>query len=672
MRYFSNLNSVNSLCLIQSKTSHDVSQLVFAFQNRALRSYTAQNSFSAISSTHIARASNLNLAFFKTNKSFFRAANTIKLCKYSTFAKNTILPQLNLSYSSSSQAFENPEPAKNIVYPMYVTYTDEGTIRVDARKSPQIIGTISTRGVREINQDKVNFRPLRIPGMIVERKDKNSAQVMGFSIFDGHGGTNCSQYLNDHLLTEIENITPQCLVDVISTYRKFGPLWSEYTPESLSRMLSFLEKELGLQSYLTLEERITLAYLKLDLMIGQFHWSEKQGSTACSVLIWDTEGLPFWAKDSNIQIMVANCGDTKAILCDTIDGGYARALTKPHNPSLLSEKTRLEKYGTLISVDSYGEERVMSMVANTRAFGDWLLKPFGIIAEPEITTTSITTTDAAFLVIVCDGVTDVMTDQEIVDCAKGSKTAEAAAKKIQTTAEQLNSLDNLSVVVIRLAGWENPSLVDLTKDFRLERVKNSESMKKFQGVLKNNMENIKKRENGISSGIKIKLINPSKLLDKIFSLKTKAFSRVITQDHLSSNVLPKAKQLSVREIESRIAMLRSQFTMRSADEEIDLGDGASDSGDIISTTELMRLTLNVLGKSSSPVKLDFDQSTPKVQVQTLSPLNNANSNNKKPAISSQSIGFRSKIMSSKLHILLTQDEVERAWQLLGLSLIEHS
>lgn len=69
--------------------------------------------------------------------------------------------------------------------PYYVAYTEEGTVRVDVRKSPQLVGHTSLRGTRAYNQDRAEFRPLRIPGMVADRKDKSSAQLMYLGVYDG-------------------------------------------------------------------------------------------------------------------------------------------------------------------------------------------------------------------------------------------------------------------------------------------------------------------------------------------------------------------------------------------------------------------------------------------------------------------------------------------------------
>jgi protein phosphatase PTC6 len=65
---------------------------------------------------------------------------------------------------------------------------------------------------------------------------------------------------------------------------------------------------------------------------------------------------------------------------------------------------------------SFGSEMFLGRLANTRAFGDSKLKRYGISAEPEISIHNLIGKKFAFMVLVSDGVTSVLSDQEIVDC----------------------------------------------------------------------------------------------------------------------------------------------------------------------------------------------------------------------------------------------------------------
>ncbi|KAJ2012275.1 hypothetical protein IWW57_006366, partial [Coemansia sp. S610] len=90
-------------------------------------------------------------------------------------AQRDLLLRSSAPGMGSSGGSSNAQPMVEIrPCPYYVAYTEEGTVRVDVRKSPQLVGQTSLRGTRAYNQDRAEFRPLRIPGMVADRKDKSS------------------------------------------------------------------------------------------------------------------------------------------------------------------------------------------------------------------------------------------------------------------------------------------------------------------------------------------------------------------------------------------------------------------------------------------------------------------------------------------------------------------
>ena len=70
--------------------------------------------------------------------------------------------------------------------------------------------------------------------------------------------------------------------------------------------------------------------------------------------------------------------------------------------------------------DSFGEERI-SGLANTRAFGDIASKRVGVSAEPEIKRVELGAAEYSFIVMISDGVSGTLNDQEIVDIVQRSK-----------------------------------------------------------------------------------------------------------------------------------------------------------------------------------------------------------------------------------------------------------
>lgn len=185
----------------------------------------------------------------------------------------------------------------------------------------------------------------------------------------------------------------------------------------------------------------------------QRHRSFKGGST-CSIAIVSTPTpTPFWNPSTSSSMLVAHVGDTRVLLCSTATG-VAVPLTTDHHPSSPVEATRLRRYAATFVTDSFGEERI-SGLANTRAFGDIGSKRIGVSAEPEIRRVELGAAEYSFMVLVSDGVSGTLGDQEIVDIVKEAKTPEQAARDVINFATEVTTEgDNATCLVVRLGGWE--------------------------------------------------------------------------------------------------------------------------------------------------------------------------------------------------------------------------
>lgn len=182
----------------------------------------------------------------------------------------------------------------------------------------------------------------------------------------------------------------------------------------------------------------------------------KGGSTGSIVLISTPTPTPFWHPASPSTLVAAHVGDTRILLCRTSDG-KAVPLTSNHHPSTPVESRRLRRYATSFVTDSFGEERMQGL-ANTRAFGDISSKRLGVSAEPQITRVDIPAAGHAFLVLVSDGISGHLEDQEIVDVVKEARTpAQAATDLVNFATETSESGDNATGLVVRLGGWERRS-----------------------------------------------------------------------------------------------------------------------------------------------------------------------------------------------------------------------
>ncbi|KAK7059069.1 Protein phosphatase 2C 6 [Paramarasmius palmivorus] len=153
-------------------------------------------------------------------------------------------------------------------------------------------------------------------------------------------------------------------------------------------------------------------------------------------------------------------------------GGKVVPMTENHHADARGESIRLRRMmGSSLITDSYGESRWMGALANTRGLGDLDYKKFGVTPEPEVRTRLLSGDQWAYIVLVSDGVTSMLSDDEVVDLARDAPDPKTAADKILSFAEELGGEDNMTAIVVPLAGWGKIRGPDKTKDLREYRRK---------------------------------------------------------------------------------------------------------------------------------------------------------------------------------------------------------
>jgi protein phosphatase PTC6 len=183
------------------------------------------------------------------------------------------------------------------------------------------------------------------------------------------------------------------------------------------------------------------------------HKTFKGGSTCSVAMVSTPTPVPFWHPATSSSMLVAHVGDTRILVCSTANG-TAIPLTTNHHPSSPVESSRLRRYAATFVTDSFGEERI-SGLANTRAFGDIASKRIGVSAEPEIKRVELGAAEYSFMVLMSDGVSGTLADQEVVDIVKEAKTPEQAARDVVNFATEVSSDgDNATCLVVRMGGWE--------------------------------------------------------------------------------------------------------------------------------------------------------------------------------------------------------------------------
>jgi serine/threonine protein phosphatase PrpC len=196
----------------------------------------------------------------------------------------------------------------------------------------------------------------------------------------------------------------------------------------------------------TVEAALTKAFHLTDEEFGEMGGYEHLalvGTTAVVALI------------GGRMIYVANCGDSRAVLCRD---GQAIALTDDHKAAREDETARVEAAGGQILF--WNGVRVMGLLAVSRAIGDHSLRPY-VIAEPEVTIVN-RNLDDELLIMASDGLWDVMSNQEACNLAKkcllrarqrGStrhSAAKVAATVLTRAAVDRGSRDNVTVVIVDL------------------------------------------------------------------------------------------------------------------------------------------------------------------------------------------------------------------------------
>ncbi|BHF72119.1 hypothetical protein SprV_0401518300 [Sparganum proliferum] len=238
-----------------------------------------------------------------------------------------------------------------------------------------------------------------------------------FAIFDGHGGTSVPEYAASHLHTAITSLPEYAKGDLEKALRLgFLSLDSEMRTRFSHQHATKLAKtdhsprlsprEAGGNVSSSGSTNTTLGSTNnctrsaaLSSSVG-----EVGGSTCIVLLIRDG------------HIYCANCGDSRAVISSL---GVAEAFSTDHKPSLPRERSRILAAGGWIS----GGNRVNGNLALSRALGDFNFKrnpqlsPVDqiISPEPDVSCRDTRPEEDEFIVMGCDGIWDVLTDQEVVN-----------------------------------------------------------------------------------------------------------------------------------------------------------------------------------------------------------------------------------------------------------------
>ena len=271
----------------------------------------------------------------------------------------------------------------------------------------------SMTGSRDKNEDELDT--------IINNSQTNLSMIAAnyFAVYDGHGGPVVSAYLKEHI------------------HKYFMNIDSKFTPKQSSKC----------------NKQILKIFDHVQTKIKETVASTNCGSTSLIAINYG-KGEIF------DQLKIINLGDCRAVLCNSND--IAIPLTKDHKPMSWNENKRIKKLGGTITHDVDDDPRI-SGLSVSRAFGDTNANPY-VTHCPEIYDYELKTKDRKildkFLILACDGVWDVLSNQDAVDFIL-YKTSEIpklnicdlkgnnnVAQMLAKHAIEKGSTDNISIVII--------------------------------------------------------------------------------------------------------------------------------------------------------------------------------------------------------------------------------
>ncbi|KAL1952471.1 hypothetical protein VTO42DRAFT_5286 [Malbranchea cinnamomea] len=251
-----------------------------------------------------------------------------------------------------------------------------------------------------------------------------------FSIFDGHAGTFAAEWCGKKLHLILEELIRK---------NPNTPI-----PELLDQTFTSVDQQL---------EKLPLKNSGCTAVTAVLRWEDRpnpppawSGGAANA----ETSSSPQKGQESSspapgstrVRVLyTANVGDARIILCRN---RKALRLSYDHKGSDENEGRRITSAGGLVL-----NNRVNGVLAVTRALGDSYMKDL-VTGHPYTTETVIQPEEDEFIILACDGLWDVCTDQEAVDLIYNIQDPQAASKCLVDHALSRFSTDNLSVMVVRL------------------------------------------------------------------------------------------------------------------------------------------------------------------------------------------------------------------------------
>uniref|UniRef100_A0A8C6I0W4 Protein phosphatase 1A n=1 Tax=Mus spicilegus TaxID=10103 RepID=A0A8C6I0W4_MUSSI len=297
-------------------------------------------------------------------------------------------------------------------------------------------------------------------GWRVEMEDAHTA-VIGlpsgletwsfFAVYDGHAGSQVAKYCCEHLLDHITNNQD-------------------------------FRGSAGAPSVENVKNGIRTGFLEIDehmrVMSEKKHGADRSGSTAVGVLI------------SPQHTYFINCGDSRGLLCRNRKVHF---FTQDHKPSNPLEKERIQNAGGSVMI-----QRVNGSLAVSRALGDFDYKCVHgkgpteqlVSPEPEVHDIERSEEDDQFIILACDGIWDVMGNEELCDFVRSrlevTDDLEKVCNEVVDTCLYKGSRDNMSVILICFPSAPKVSAEAVKKEAELDKYLES----RVEEIIKKQVEGV--------------------------------------------------------------------------------------------------------------------------------------------------------------------------------------
>lgn len=248
-----------------------------------------------------------------------------------------------------------------------------------------------------------------------------------FAIYDGHAGSGVAKYCAKNLLQHITGSQEFAgLAD--------GGTDTPGAVESVRRAIR--------TGFLTIDEQ-----MRGDSALGD-NDMDRSGSTAVALLLSPT------------HVYFINCGDSRGVLHR---GSSLHFSTEDHKPCNPREKERIQRAGGSVMI-----QRVNGSLAVSRALGDYDYKcvdgkgPTEQLVSPEPEVMVIERSpDDEFAVLACDGIWDVMNNEELCAFVRSrlevTDDLEVICNLVADTCLYKGSRDNMSIELVCFENAPRPS-----------------------------------------------------------------------------------------------------------------------------------------------------------------------------------------------------------------------